>query len=162
MSGVWVADASPLIFLGRAGCLPLLPLLAERLLIPGPVAAEVRSSPACDWVRAEGAGFVVAAAEIDSRVAALDLGSGESAVLSMGLGFSPASSCTVLLDDLAARRAAGRLGLRVRGTLGILVAAKRRGLIPLVRPRVDLLIAEGFRASPALLERSLREAGETP
>lgn len=46
----------------------------------------------------------------------------------------------VLLDDEAARSEARRLGLRLRGTLGILVQAYRNGILPF--SHVELLIQE--------------------
>lgn len=67
----------------------------------------------------------------------------------------------VILDDLRARKAAERYSLDVIGTLGILVAAKRRGPIPLVRPVLDELVgAHGFRVAPALADKAARLAGE--
>jgi uncharacterized protein len=46
----------------------------------------------------------------------------------------------VLVDDEDARTEARRLGLPIRGTLGVLVAAHRRGLLTL--PEIELLINE--------------------
>ena len=46
----------------------------------------------------------------------------------------------VLVDDEDARSEARRLGLPVRGTIGVLVAAHRRGLLSL--PEIELLIKE--------------------
>jgi len=58
------------------------------------------------------------------------------------------------------RRLADRLGLRLVGTLGLLLAAKLRGEIPSLRAEIDRLRSGGFRASPALVEEILRPAGE--
>jgi len=45
--------------------------------------------------------------------------------------------------------------------IGILIEAKRRGLIQAVKPVLDELRAKaGFRLSQAIVERALREAGE--
>ena len=67
----------------------------------------------------------------------------------------------VLLDERDARRAAKHLGLRVLGTVGILVWAKRGGKITSLRENLDKLksIAK-FRMSQSLYERVLGEAGE--
>ena len=61
-----------------------------------------------------------------------------------------------------ARRLARALGLPVIGTLGILLAAKRRGFLPAVQPCVDALIQNGFRIAADLYKRVLADAGETP
>jgi predicted nucleic acid-binding protein len=54
------------------------------------------------------------------------LGLGETETLALAQTLTDA---LVLLDDEAARTEARRLGLRVRGTLGVLVLAYRRGLL---------------------------------
>lgn len=66
----------------------------------------------------------------------------------------------VILDDLAARRLAGALGLPVTGTLGVLILAKRRGLVPAIRPLMDALVAVKFRLGPNLYRQLLARAGE--
>jgi predicted nucleic acid-binding protein len=65
-----------------------------------------------------------------------------------------------MLDDEPARRLARQLGLPVIGTVGILLAAKRRALVASVRPILDALIDVDFRLSPELYASALNEAGE--
>jgi len=48
----------------------------------------------------------------------------------------------------------------VVGTLGILLRARRAGLILSVRPLLDALIAEGFRIDADLYQEVLNLAGE--
>ena len=52
-----------------------------------------------------------------------------------------------VLDDALARQVAGALHLRFTGTLGILIDAKRAGIIPAVRPLLDQLQSLGFRVA---------------
>jgi len=66
----------------------------------------------------------------------------------------------VIVDDQAARRVAKRIGLHVIGTAGILIAAKRRGLIPNIRPYLDQLLAVEFFLSAELYDEVIRRAGE--
>lgn len=87
--------------------------------------------------------------------AALD--PGESAAISLALELDAAR---ILLDDLPARLLAERLGLTVMGTLGALVLAKQRGLIPAVRPLLDALRSTNFYMSDRLYWRLLRAADE--
>ena len=51
-----------------------------------------------------------------------------------------------------------RLGLSVIGTLGVLLKAKQAGLIPAVRPLLEMLQLEGFYVSDALLHFALVRA----
>lgn len=67
----------------------------------------------------------------------------------------------LVIDDLPGRHAAEGLGLRVIGTLGLLVRAKHSGLIGEVRPLMDALIAHGLYTSAGLYHRILSLAGET-
>jgi predicted nucleic acid-binding protein len=67
----------------------------------------------------------------------------------------------VILDDRPARRVAADLGLPLIGTLGILVMAKREGLIPAIRPDVDALVNSGFFVSADLYRDLLREENES-
>jgi len=41
----------------------------------------------------------------------------------------------VILDDMKARQHAKSIGLQVTGTLGILTVAKKKGMIPALKPR---------------------------
>ena len=61
---------------------------------------------------------------------------------------------------MPARKVAERLGLPLVGTLGILLIAKRRGVIKAVREPVDALRSSGFYMSTRLYEHLLQEAGE--
>lgn len=65
-----------------------------------------------------------------------------------------------MLDDGLGRQLARSQGLRVTGTLGVLVEAKRAGLIPLVMPLVARLRNAGFRMSATLEAAIARLAGE--
>ena len=66
----------------------------------------------------------------------------------------------LLLDDGEGRREARRLGLQVTGVLGLLLAAKRIGLLPAVRPKVDMLRTSGFHVSEGLYQELLTSCGE--
>jgi predicted nucleic acid-binding protein len=89
---------------------------------------------------------------------AVDLGAGETAVLALAL---ESGNTVVLLDDALARRAAAMLGLTYRGTLGLLLDAKRARLVTTVGPLLDRLKLLGFRLSRDTQSNMLELAGET-
>jgi len=65
------------------------------------------------------------------------------------------------MDELPGRSAALALGLDPLGVLGILLMAKKMGLISLVRPCLDQLQYElKFFVAPAIRKDFLRLAGE--
>ncbi len=85
------------------------------------------------------------------------LGSGERAVIACA---RMQQGAIAGLDDRQARDLAESLGLRVTGTLGVLLRARQVGLVTQVRPLLDALIRQGFRLGPALYDDGLRLAGE--
>ncbi|GAB4158712.1 MAG: DUF3368 domain-containing protein [Candidatus Promineifilaceae bacterium] len=93
-----------------------------------------------------------------SNLPANRLGPGERSVLA----YAQANPMQIVgLDDRQARVLAHQLGLRVMGTIGVLLKTKESGLITVVRPLLEQLRQEGFHISPALLTYTLQRAKET-
>ena len=67
----------------------------------------------------------------------------------------------VLIDERAARAYARSLGLQVLGTVGVVLDAKRRGLIDRATPLLDDLRRSGFWLDDATY-RSARELASEP
>ena len=157
----WVVNASPLIALGRLDRLDLLEAVCEQLLIPAAVAREVAAAPAEDaakaWTSGEGLRWVQDERPVHPMVAGWDLGAGEAEVLSWAFENRTRGA---VLDDLAARRCADVLGIPVLGTLGVMVLAKRRGMLAAIEPLLEGLLQGGFRLDPKLVEHAKRLAGE--
>ncbi len=86
-----------------------------------------------------------------------DLGPGEIGVISLGLE-NPGN--LIVLDDALARRTALEAKLRLTGTAGILIAAKRAGLVNKVAPLLDKLEILGFFLASRHKSIILQEAGE--
>jgi len=86
----------------------------------------------------------------------LDEGEAEAIVLAL-----EANANLVLLDDREARLQAKRLGLRVTGTLGILLRAKKLRLIENSREELNKLKETGFHISVSLEEEVLKAAEES-
>lgn len=152
-SGIVVSNASPLIALDQIGQLDLLHHLFPNLVVPPAVAEEVAPTVALpSWIEIR-----PLAQPIGPIILAASLGRGESAAISLGL---EVDAERVILDERAGRRCAQSLGMSLIGTLGILAAARRRGLIPAIKPLLDELLMHDFRVSAALIERVLQDAGE--
>jgi len=154
-----VVNASPLVVLARAGRLDLLRLLGSRVVVPSPVAREVRAhsdetARALEeeaWIEEE------PAAPVAERVAAWDLGLGESAVLSWAIAHP---GTLAVIDDYAARKCAEVVGVAVKGTLGVVLLAKSSGRIPAARPVIDELRRAGLYLSDHLVAGALALVGE--
>lgn len=144
-----VTDSTCLIALERLGRLDILPALFEPVYAPPEVAREFGSS--LPWLR------VVDLADRDRVLflsASVDAGEAEAIALARE------RKLKVVLDDLRARRQAHRFELDVIGTLGILVRAKRQGILDLVGPLLNQLEDSGFHMTPELKEEALRQVGE--
>ncbi len=158
-----ISNTSPLQYLHQAGLLSLLPSIAGTIVIPPAVRAELMEGrlrgvdlPDVDtlpWI------IVRTPASTPALPLASDLGAGEAEVLALALE-SPGS--VVVMDDALGRQVAQTLRIRLSGTLGLLLDAKRRGLLPAVGPTLDRLQALRFRISRSTREAVLRIAGEEP
>ncbi|MDI1251355.1 MAG: DUF3368 domain-containing protein [Lacunisphaera sp.] len=65
-----------------------------------------------------------------------------------------------LLDDRAARDCAQFFGAQVKGTVGVLLLAKKAGLIPAVQTEIDALLRSGALLSDVVVREALRLADE--
>lgn len=150
-SEIAVFDAGPLIAFHQVDRLELLVDLFDRVVAPSAVVDEVAPSLPMlpGWVEI-GHGCVFPGLP-------QNLGAGESAAIALA---TQLTADFVVLDDKRARAAATRLGFTIIGTLGLLVRAKRAGLIPNVRPLMDAMVSSGFFADDAVQRHVLAIAGE--
>jgi len=89
------------------------------------------------------------------ELAAWDLGSGETSVLSYALA-NP--GWTAILDDGAARKCALTFGVDVKGSLAIVILAQRRGLIPQARQILHTMQEVGLRLDERTIRWVLKES----
>jgi predicted nucleic acid-binding protein len=156
-----VLNASPIIFLANAGLIDLARQAGEPLLIPKTVVEEIERftppDPAVFSVRQRDWFRMVETDPPPSLIERWDLGAGETSVLTWAYTHP---GTTAVLDDLPARRCANLLGIPVRGTLGLILLAKRRQLIPEARPIVEQLRKSGMYLSDEVVNRALKMIGE--
>ena len=156
-----ICNTSPLQYLHQIGQLDLLPRLVNLLIVPTAVAAELAEGRrlGVDLPDPEALPWIIVREPRSQAVLPLmtDLGRGETAVLALAL---ESGDAIVALDDALARRHAERLGLRLTGTLGLLLDAKRGGHIDAVMPLLDALQTLGFRLSATTRQAVLHLADE--
>lgn len=156
-----IANTSPIQYLHQLGRLNLLRELFGRIMVPTPVISELDAGRQCGVPLPELRGIewieIVAESRRSPRLLAWDLGSGELAVLSLAL---ERPGCVAILDDRLAREAALWLKIRFVGTAGILIRAKRAGLLPSVSIELQRLQDLGFRLTPQTRKNILDLAGE--
>lgn len=150
-----VSDTSPLSALLKINEAELLVRLFSRVVIPPAVHDELlRSHPRLpDWLE------VLPVANPD-RVLQLkeSLDAGEAAAIVLA---GELSADRLLIDERKGRRIAKAEGLEVIGLVGVVLLAKRNGLIPGARQVMVRLAAEAnVWLSPTLVEAALASVGE--
>lgn len=156
-----IVNTSPLVYLHRIGALEWLSKLFGEIWVPSAVVHELEEGQRRGYDVPKPSNYiwlrVVDPRAIPSEWLTLDLGPGEIAVIALGLE-NP--NRIVLLDDARAREIAEAAGLKVWGTLKILLEAKSRGLTEKVEPLVKLLADTGMWISDDIRQRILTLAGE--
>jgi len=157
---VVVSDTSPIQYLHQAGQLGLLPLLFGQIMVPPAVVAEVAEGlrqgldlpdlSALPWIVERQSDAV------PNFLGSADLDAGEREAIALALQLH----CRILIDERAGREVARRLGIARTGTLGVLISAKKAGLIPLVTPLIDRIVQRGYRLNESIRAEALRLAGE--
>ena len=160
-----VSDTSPLSGLAIAGYLGVLEQLYGQVLIPSGVMQELQRGGeddpritdvlGLDWIE-------IRQATNQQLIKVLQtehhLDRGESEAIALALDVNAEE---LLIDERLGRRKAMDLGVSITGLLGILLVAKRRGLIPQIRPIMDRLILDAnFRIGANLYREVLVAAGE--
>ena len=153
-----VADTSPLNYLIQLGCIDVLPRLYQRIVVPSEVIAELRQhgapQPVTEWIDSLPAWIEVASPTGQPRNFGLD--DGETAAILLAIQLK---ADRLLIDERDGRRiAVVQFGLKVAGTLAVLVDADSAGLIDL-REKILALKQTSFRASSQLLRETLIRAG---
>lgn len=158
---ILIVNTSPLIHLAEAGLLHLLRESATAVWVPEPVAREIRaygeSDPTARALATNSWIEVKPNETVPAEILAWNLGAGESAVLVLATLFPGG---VAVIDDLAGRRCAEAFGLPLRGTVGLVLSAKRAGRIAAARPILEQLRDGGMYLSNATLDRTLRLVGE--
>ncbi|MGI8825928.1 MAG: DUF3368 domain-containing protein [Chloroflexota bacterium] len=162
-----MADSSTLIGLARVGRLDLLAMFPNPVYVTRTVWIEV----AHDHNRPGAAALIDAEARGILRIVDAgdeflypELDAGESSTLSVA---SDMGAHVVVDERLARRRIQSDEALRSRirsplTTIGMVIRAKRLGLIPTIHPILDELRGESFWISQTDYESALRTAEEVP
>ena len=134
MKPVIDSDATPVIAFSKIGKLKLLQQIVGEIIIPEEVSrklfaykkADVHTIKNSKWIKVE---KVASRNDVELLLTALDRGEAEVLVLS-----KERKADLVFIDELSARKVALMMGLSIIGTVGLLIHAKKRGLLKLVKP----------------------------
>jgi predicted nucleic acid-binding protein len=157
-----VSNTSPLLYLHQVGHLDLLRKLYDRISIPPAVEEELRVGAergvavpdvhALEWLD------IQPLRDTTLLPVVTDLGPGEAEAIALALS-SPGS--LLILDDKLGRRIALLNRVTITGTLGVLVKARREGLLVSITPLIEALRRTTMHLPQELIETALRESGES-
>jgi len=158
-----VSDSSPLMALSVIGQLHLLHRKFDKISIPEAVWTEIavdgrhkkdtENILRAKWIETTHVKNMLFAKSLETGI---DYGESEAIALAMEM-----SADLILLDDKLARTAAANFELKIMGTVGILIWAKKAVLIELLQVELNnFLVQANFRLSQALINLALREVGE--
>jgi hypothetical protein len=151
MPEIAVVNASPIITLAKAGHLTLIP---ESYFIPEAVIQEIVKGPMGDPARQAitgGWGKHRIEVILEPSVVEWGLGPGETEVLSCAMQ----KRYVAVIDDRAARIAARTLGIRVIGTIGLVLQAHKLGKIKSAKKVLQDLSKAGLYLSGEVIRDAL-------
>ena len=155
-----VADTSALLALVGCQGLPLLDGVFGEVRVPRAVFDEctVFGRPGADVLEEYLRAKVTDVDLSELVIAAGGLGRGELEAMAL---YKRLGADRLLIDDRRARRVAQINRVEVIGSIGVLLLAKRAGLVPAVRPLLGAIEAAGIYLSERVLTEALRLADES-
>jgi len=161
-TGCVVADSGPLIALAILGRLDLPQRLWGRAVIPATVLEECTRLDGKEGARlireavSSGHLEVMGDPEELAEIGSSRLDPGERQAMTLALELQ----AILLIDESRGRKLAGKLGIPHTGICGLLVLAKRRGLLESIAGMLSQLQRGGYFLAPDLLRDTLHLAGE--
>ena len=155
-----ISNTTPLISLLKINRLGLLQEIYETIIVPKAVFIEIEKGKdkpyytdisQLDWIDIQ---------EIKDKKALsyfFDLDAGEAEVIVLA---SEIEADLVIIDETLGRRFAKHAGLKVTGTIGILIKAKELGLVEKMAPLLDDMQKKGIWISNKLKEKILAIVNE--
>lgn len=151
MPKVIISDTSCFITLSGAGELDLLHKVYGQIYTTTEVAAEF-GEPLPDWVQIENAQD-----KSKQLLLEMQIDKGESSAIALSL---ETENSIVILDDYKARKIADKLGLIYTGTVGVIIKAKLKGIIPSIKPLMEKIKENGFHLTTEIEIIAFKEAQE--
>lgn len=151
MQKVIVSDTSCLILLDNIGELKLLNRLFGQIVITQEIAQEFKKELP-NW-------FVIEEAtnKTYQKILEASLDKGEASAIAFAI---EQTDCLLIIDDYKGRKYAEQLGIKITGTLGVIIDAKLSGLIQSVKPMLDKIKSTDFRLTSELEKRTIEKANE--
>ncbi len=138
-----IVDTSALIALEKNNLLNVLCKIYSEIILPESVINEFGTPTINCYLTKK-----VKSSLVKLLVSDLNLGKGEAEVIALAVK----TGMKTIIDDLKARKVAEKLGLKVTGTIGVLLKAENLGLINSAYEKAKELRDIGFYVSADLIE----------
>lgn len=153
------SNTTPFIALSAIGRLDLLPALFERIHVVEPVVRECAAGGAIKVPALASLSWVtvhpITTGDPEPMLTQLD--EGEKWTLHAA---HQAGAALLLIDERIGRNLAERMGLKITGTLGVLLKARQQGLIASFTGAAQAMRAQGLFFHPGLIARLAKSIGE--
>ncbi len=146
-----ISDTSCFIILANIGELDLLQKVYGKIITTIDIANEF-GEPLPEWVE-----IVAVKDKLKQQILEMQIDKGESSAIALALEIEDS---TLIIDDFKARKIAQQLNLSYTGTLGVIIKAKLKGIIPSIKPLLGKIKATDFRISPEIELLALKESKE--
>jgi predicted nucleic acid-binding protein len=151
MPKIIISDTSCFIILAKIGELELLHKVYGEIITTLDIATEFGETLP-EWVEIREVTDIY-----KQKLLELQIDRGESSAIALAL---ETSASTLILDDFKARKIASRLGINYTGTIGVIIKAKLKGIIPSIKPIIEKIKQTDFRISVEIELQALKEANE--
>ncbi len=151
MQKVIISDTSCLILLDKIGELNLLNKIFGQITITQEIADEFRKELP-NWFKIEHP-----VNKTYQKILEASLDKGEASAIAYAI---EQSDCLLIIDDFKGRKYAEQLGIKITGTLGVIIDAKLSGHISSVKPLLDKIKKTDFRLTIDLERRTLEKSNE--
>lgn len=146
-----ISDTSCFIVLTTINQLDLLQKVYGKITTTIEVLNEY-GEPLPDWVEIE-----KAKDNYRQQLLEMQIDTGEASAMALALE-TPDS--TIIIDDYRARKIAEKLKLNYTGTIGVIIKAKLKGVIPSIKPILAKIKQTDFRLGIDVEQQALKEAKE--
>jgi predicted nucleic acid-binding protein len=151
MQKVIISDTSCLILLDKIGELSLLNKLFGKIVITQEIADEFKKELP-DWFKIENP-----TNKTYQKILEASLDRGEASAIAFAI---EQRNCLLIIDDFKGRKFAEQLGIKITGTLGVIIDAKITGYLKSVKPYLEKIKNTDFRLTIDLERKTLEKSGE--
>lgn len=151
MQKVIISDTSCLILLDKIGELNLLNKLFGQVIITQEIAQEFKKELP-DWFTIQ-----EPTNKTYQKILEASLDKGEASAIAFAI---EQTDCLLIIDDYKGRKYAEQLGIKITGTLGVIIDSKLSGHIESVKPILDKIKKTDFRLTAELEKKTLEKSND--